>query len=198
MNYSYEKEKCFLVGIAASAGGLEPMQELLAHASCHGSMSFVVVSHLNRTRESELPKILERAANLKATVIEDGMAIENCRLYLIPPDRYVKLIDSKFCLEPRPEGVPNEVANVFFESLSHSYGENAIGVVLSGASVGADGSTGVRAIKAAGGHTYAQSPESAEFPDMPELAIETGCVDTVDTPERIGQELSLAAWAMRE
>lgn len=191
----FEKEKLFLVGIAASAGGLKPMQELLANASCHGSMAFVVASHLSRHQPSDLTKILERASTLTTCEVKDGLEIENCHLYTIPPDRYVKVEGSKFRVLPRPESGPNFAADVLFESLAKTYNENAIAVVLSGASVGADGSAGIKLVKAQGGHTYAQAPDLAEFPDMPRLAIETGAVDSVASPEMIGHDLSLVSWA---
>jgi two-component system CheB/CheR fusion protein len=194
-NFAFHPEQLFLVGIAASAGGLKPMRDLLEKASCHGSMSFVVVNHRSRDQASDLSQILERASNIHAVEIADGMAVENCRLYLIPPDRYVVVENSRFKLLPRPRGLPNNVADECFKSLAAAYGRNAIGVVLSGASVGADGSEGVRAIKHSGGHTYAQTPETADFPDMPRLAIETGCIDTIAPPAEIGFDLSLVAWA---
>lgn len=195
LNFEYNPEQLFVVGIAASAGGIRPMQELLAHASCHGSMSFVIVSHVSRTGDSDLPAILERASNITAVEIQDGMSIDNCKLYVIPRNKYVQIVGRTFRLSQRPEKAPNNSADVFFESLAKEYKENSIGVVLSGSSVGADGSEGVRAIKRAGGHTYAQLPDTAAFPDMPKLAIETGCIDTVNTAEFIGHELSLVAWA---
>ena len=195
MNFEFDSNKLFLVGIAASAGGVQAMQDLLASAACHGSMSFVVVAHVARYRETELASILQRASHITAKEVEDGMAIENCRLYTIPPNKYVEIETARFRLRPRPEGTPNEAANVFFQSLSVHYKENAVGVVLSGSAIGADGSDGVRAIKLHCGHTYAQLPETAEFPAMPTLAIETGCIDIVATPREIGHDLSLVAWA---
>ncbi len=89
----------------------------------------------------------------------------------------------------------NYAANILFKSLAESYKGNAIGVVLSGAAVGADGSDGIRYIKKNGGHTYAQEPTTATFPDMPELAIATGCVDVIRDPKSIGHDLTLVSWA---
>lgn len=195
MNFEYNPDQLFVVGIAASAGGLEPMMELVKNAVCHGSMTFVVVSHVARYQRSALSKILDRISELRTLEIEDGMSILNCHLYTIPPNRYVTIEGSKFKLSHRPEGTPNNSADTFLESLASTYGSNAIGVVLSGASVGADGSAGVCAIKQVGGHTYAQDPATAEFSDMPELAIETGCIDSTMSPAQIGEELALVAWA---
>lgn len=185
----------FVTGIAASAGGIEPMRDLLHHASCHESMAFVVVSHVARYEKTDLARILGRATNLESEEIVDGVEIRKCRLYTIPPNKYVEVRDGRLHLSPRPQGVPNNAADFFFESLARTYKANAIGVVLSGSQVGEDGSQGVRAIKKFSGHTYAQEPETADFPDMPRAAIATGCIDSVLKPEEIGWELSLVAWA---
>ena len=171
------------------------MRDLLFHASCHEQMSFVVVSHVARYQETDLARILGRATNLESEEIVDGVEIHRCRLYTIPPNKYVRYENRRLYLSDRPQGVPNNAADVFFESLAKGLGPNAIGIVLSGSRVGEDGAAGVCAIKKNGGHTYAQVPETADFPHMPEAAIGTGCIDSVLTPEQIGWELSLVAWA---
>jgi two-component system CheB/CheR fusion protein len=192
---SANSSNLFVVGIGFSAGGLLPLQELLHLASCHGSMCFIVASHVSRITESDLVKILSRATNMTAVQAEDGMKLENCKLYTIPPNNYIRVEDQKIRLSERPEKVPNNCVDFLFESLAKEYGQNAVGVVLSGGSVGHDGSRGVEAIKKVRGHTYAQKPETAQFRGMPEAAIATGCIDSVLTPHEIGHELSLVSWA---
>ncbi len=189
-------DELFVVGIAASAGGIPPMIELLEHASCHKSMCFVIVSHVSRYSPTDLARILSRASNLDAVEIEEGMGMEHCKVYTIPPDRYVEISEGKFHLLPRPKGQPNQCADHFFSSLAQSYGPNAIGVVLSGGLVGSDGAQGVVEIKKRNGHTYAQDPATADYPDMPEQAIGTGHVDSVLSPLAMGNELSLVSWAL--
>ena len=184
----------FVVGIASSAGGLSPMIELLENASCHKNMCFVIVSHIDRFRESAIAKIVKQVSRLSTQVIVDGLELEHCGIYVIPPNQYVYLEGLRFRLMVRPTGGPNNCADFFFESLAKNFGANAIGVVLSGAAVGADGSKGIEAIKRVGGHTYAQDPQLAEFEDMPKLAIQTGSIDSVMTASQIGHELSLVSW----
>jgi two-component system CheB/CheR fusion protein len=183
-----------IAAIGASAGGLSAMTDLLEVASCHQSMCFVIVSHLPRFRETDLPKILSRITNLEGIEITDGLKLESCKVYTIPPNKYARLIDGKFVLESRPPDGPNQSADIFFESLSRCCGVNSIGVILSGAGVGQDGAKGVCAIRRAGGQTYVQSPEEALFADMPRAAIQTGCVDSILDAKLIGRELSLLSW----
>lgn len=184
-----------LVGIASSAGGIPPLMDLLEEAICHRNMAFVIVPHLSREHESQLPSILKKVSKLRIKTIENEMKLEPCHLYVLPPGSYAIVKNSCLHLIPRPEKGPNQSADVLFESLAEYYHENAIGVVLSGAGVGADGSKGLCQIRKHGGHTYAQSPETAEFSQMPELAIQTGCVDTILPPSEIGRELTLVNWA---
>lgn len=190
---SDRNNQIFLVGIASSAGGLQPLRELIAEALCHDSMSFIIVPHLMRDQESIMARLLEPFSRLKVKVIEHRQRIEPCHLYVLPPNFYAVMKEDCLQLIPRPSGI-NQSANVLFESLAEYYGPNAIGVVLSGAAVGADGTEGVKKVKAAGGHTYAQDPKTAEHPQMPEIAIESGCIDSVLTPAQIGHELALISW----
>lgn len=187
------KSEILTVGIASSAGGVEPLRDLIEQAICHENMAFILVPHLSRDYESNLPEILKRIAKLNIETISDDTEILPCHLYILPPGQYARVENFRLKLEPRPPGI-NHSADYLFQSLARFYKENAIGVVLSGAAVGADGSQGVCDIKANGGRTYAQDPESATFPDMPRLAIETGCVDAILPSPQIGHELTLLSW----
>lgn len=184
-----------MVGIASSAGGLPALIEVVKAAYCHENMCFILVPHLSREYETQLPSLLRHYTTLKSRLIEQSMPLEHCTFNVLPPNAYVEVRENSLKLLPRPAGGTNQSANVLFKSLAEFFGENSIGVVLSGAGVGADGSEGVVEIKNAGGHTYAQDPATAEFPDMPELAISTGCVDLVLPPAEIGRHLSLVSWA---
>lgn len=192
---SKKSEKLFVVGIGASAGGLEPMQQLLRLASCHGSMCFIVASHVARYTENDLAKILGRSSNMTTAQAKEGMELENCKLFTIPPNMYVSVRGNRLRLQERPVGVPNNSVDFLFTSLAKEFGPNSIGVVLSGGSVGEDGAEGIKAIKKAAGHTYVQNPHSATFPGMPLAAIATGCADSVLEADQIGHELSLVSWA---
>jgi two-component system CheB/CheR fusion protein len=187
-------DEIFVVGIASSAGGIPPLMALLEEAHCHKNMCFVLTPHLSRDYESSLPGLLERVSGLKAVTITHNMILEHCKLFVLPNDSYAVLEGNCFKLLPRPAHGPNNASDIMFASLAECHRKNSIGVVLSGASVGADGSRGIRAIFEAGGHTYAQDPSTAIFPQMPELAIETGCVHSILSAEEIGNELTLASW----
>ena len=184
-----------LVGIASSAGGIPPLMDLIEAAFCHKNMAFIIVPHLSREHESHLPQILERVSSLQIETITEGARIKPCHLYVLPPGKYAIVSNHIFHLEDRPLSGPNKAADILFYSLAQFYQQNAIGVVLSGSSVGSDGSEGVCAIKSNGGHTYAQDPATAQFPHMPTLAIETGCIDSILSAELIGHELTLVGWA---
>lgn len=184
-----------VVGIASSAGGLDPMITVVEKAVCHENMAFVLVPHLSRDYESALPDILRRVSKLKIKTITHNMEIEKCHLYVLPPGQYAIIKDGKLCLIRRPDKGANHSADVLFASLAKYYRKNAIGIVLSGADVEADGSEGIVEIKHHGGHTYAQEPATAEFKGMPEAAIATGMIDSVMSAEDIGNELALVSWA---
>lgn len=188
-------DNILVVGVASSAGGLEPLTELIAKAICHENMAFILVPHLSRDMESALPEILKRFSTLVIKRITHDIAIERCHLYILPPGFYAVIRGSRLHLIPRPLCPINHSADVLFKSLAESYGKNSIGVVLSGADVGADGSEGIVAIKNHGGHTYAQDPETASHPGMPKAAIATGKIDSIMSPEEIGNELTLVSWA---
>ncbi len=183
------------MGIASSAGGLTPMMEIIEKAICHENMAFILAPHLSRDRETELPTILKRISSLTIKLITHDMEIQKCHLYILPPGFYAKVKNHRLVLEARPDKGPNLSADVLFKSLADCYGENSIGIVLSGANVGADGTEGIIAIKNKGGHTYAQDPKTALFPGMPEAAIVTGKIDSIMTAEEIGNELTVVSWA---
>ncbi len=170
------------------------MQELIEEAICHENMAFILVPHLSRDHETALPSILDRFTDLKIKTIEHNTTLERCHLYILPPKFYARLEKDRLVLDPRPPKGINHAADILFKSLAEYHQRNAIGVVLSGAAVGADGSEGIVAIKNCGGHTYAQTPETAEYPQMPEAAIATGAVDSILPARAIGHELTLVSW----
>jgi two-component system, chemotaxis family, CheB/CheR fusion protein len=176
-----------IVGIGASAGGLEAFSTLLSTVPQKTGMAFVLVQHLDPSHESMLPSILLRRTTIPVTVVKDGMTIEPDRIYVGPANTVVELRDAALRLLPRP---PQEHLPIdrFFRSLAAECREKAIGVVLSGA--GFDGTEGCCAIKTAGGITIAQEAESAQVDGMPRNAINAGCVDLVLPPKAIARELA--------
>jgi len=177
-----------VVGIGASAGGLEPLGELLAALPAHTGMAFLIVQHLDPARVSLLAEILGKKTSMPVVEVKPGMSIAPDQVYIIAPNTLLSLSGDALQLEPRAEGRhPSMPVDVLFHSLAKEHGHNAIGVVLSG--TGSDGSRGVQAIKAAGGITLAQEEATASFPGMPKSAIDTGCVDFVQTPREMGETL---------
>lgn len=177
-----------IVAIGASAGGLEAVSELLAALPAHGEMAYVVILHLDPHHVSLLAELLGKKTAMPVQQIREGLVIEPGRVYVIPPNASLALRRDRFHLTPRQGSGPHHPVDTFFASLADVRADSAIGVVLSGGD--ADGSLGVQAIKHGGGITFAQTPESARFPGMPQHAIETDCVDFVLRPDAIAQELT--------
>ena len=177
----------FVVGIGASAGGLEALIELLGALPPTG-MAFIVVQHLDPTHESLLAEILSKKTPLAVSLAIAGETVHPDHVYVIPADAILTVHDGLIDLKRRTGAERTFPVDLLFSSLAVAYRDGAIGVVLSGAD--ADGSVGLREIKHAGGFTFAQRPESARFPHMPQHAIETGCVDLVLRPIEIAGELA--------
>jgi len=177
-----------VVGVGASAGGMEALTRLLEKLPANTGMAFVLVQHLDPTHESILAALLSKISALPVAEASDGVRVEPGHVYVIPPNRDMTLADGHLRLEKRtaPRGRHMPIDS-FFRSLAEVQGSHAIGVVLSG--TGSDGTLGVQAIKAEGGITCAQEPKSAKHDGMPASAIATGCVDFVLTPENIALEI---------
>ncbi len=182
------KELPVVVGIGASAGGLEAFSKLLKALKPDTGMAFVLLQHLERSHDSLLSELLARTTSMKVIEIIDGISLfANC-VYVIPPNVSVVMKRGVLRLLPRPAGRElHQPINEFFSSLSQARLHQAIGVVLSGTA--SDGTVGLEAIKAAGGITFAQRPESARSPAMPRSAIKAGVVDFVLSPEEIAAKL---------
>ncbi|BAC91503.1 chemotaxis protein CheB [Gloeobacter violaceus] len=176
-----------VVGIGASAGGLEAFTQLLSHLPNHTGMAFVLVQHLDPSHRSLLAELLSRTTQLPVVEVHDGMTLEADRVYVIPPNTQMTLARGALQLAPR-EKVQGRYMPIdaFFRSLAQERGSRAIGVVLSGSD--GDGALGLEAIKAAGGITFAQCEASAQFSDMPHRAAATG-VDFILPPQAIAEEL---------
>lgn len=177
-----------VVGIGASAGGLEAVTEMLDASPAHAGLTFVLVQHLSPHHDSELPGLLSSHTTMPVVQVTDGMRIEPNHVYVIPPNVEMALTGATLHLTPRStdRSAPTPIDG-FFMSMAKAACERGIGVVLSG--TGADGSLGIRELKSCGGITFAQTPESAKFDGMPRAAAATGMVDLVMTPAQIGAEL---------
>ncbi|WP_375511891.1 chemotaxis protein CheB [uncultured Nostoc sp.] len=177
-----------IVGIAASAGGLEAFMQLLRHLLTDTGMAFVLIQHLDPNHKSLLSEILARATQMPVSEVQSGMTVEPNQVYIIPPNTKMILSDGVLQLTPR-EKVQGKYmpGDAFFTSLAVDRGRKAIAVVLSGAD--GDGSQGLKAIKAAGGVTFAQCEDTAKFDSMPNTAVATGNVDFILPPQKIAEEL---------
>ncbi|MCC5859118.1 MAG: PAS domain-containing protein [Ectothiorhodospiraceae bacterium] len=171
-----------IVGLGASAGGLTALEAFFAHAPPDGGLAYIVVQHLDPTQKALLPQLLQRVTAMPVREAAQGMGVAADHIYVIPPNAELSLSDGTLHLaqptEPRGMRLP---VNVLFSSLARELGEHAIGVVLSG--MGSDGTPGMQAIKAVGGLTLAQQPDTAQFDAMPRSAIAAGCVDIIAPAE---------------
>jgi len=177
-----------IVGIGASAGGLEAVSRLLARLPLDTGMAFVVVQHLDPSRESLLPMILQRATAMPVAQAKSGGLIAPNHVYVIPPNTHMVVSGDRLRLIPRPRGVLAMSVNCFLNSLAEERGNRAVAVILSGTA--SDGALGVKAIKSEGGLVFAQDEQSAGHYGMPQSAAATGVVDFILPPEKIAEELA--------
>ncbi|BAY23284.1 signal transduction histidine hinase [Calothrix sp. NIES-2100] len=177
-----------IVGVAASAGGLEAFIELLRHLPTDTGMAYVLIQHLSPNHESLLSEILARTTQLPVQEVQDGMRVKPNQVYVIPPNTKMILSEGVLQLSPREKILGKYMpGDAFFTSLAADCGHKAIAVVLSGTD--GDGSLGLKAIKTAGGVTFAQCENTAKFDSMPNTAVATGNVDFVLPPEKIASEI---------
>jgi two-component system, chemotaxis family, CheB/CheR fusion protein len=182
------KSKFPIVGVAASAGGLEAFTQLLEHLPVDTGMAFVLIQHLSPDRQSLLTEILARVTKMLVCEAQHGTVVEPNHVYVIPPNAKMVLDDGVLQLSPREKIFGKYMpGDAFFVSLAADRGHRSIAVVLSGGD--GDGSLGLTAIKAAGGLTFAQCEGTAKFDSMPNAAVATGNVDFVLPPEQIAVEL---------
>ncbi|WP_425259356.1 chemotaxis protein CheB [Rubrivivax sp. RP6-9] len=177
-----------VVGLGASAGGLEPLTQFLAAVPASSGLVFLVVQHMDPTHKTLLVELLQRATAMPVQEAVDAQPMAADTVYVIPPDAELTVLGGALHLakpeEPRGQRLP---IDVLFSSLARELGERAVGVVLSG--MGSDGTLGLQAIKSQGGLALAQQPASAQFDAMPRSAIGAGCVDVVALPAELPARL---------
>jgi chemotaxis response regulator CheB len=171
----------FVVGMGASAGGLNAFKAFFDALAPDTGMAFVVISHLHPAAHSQLAEILSRHTKMKVMLAASEVKVRASQVYVIPPNADLS-IESGTLDIVSPRRRRNSQVNLFFTSLATAMGERAIGIVLLGYDV--DGAEGCKRIKAAGGTTFAQDV-SAEVSGMPLSAQATGCVDFVLSPDKI-------------
>jgi two-component system, chemotaxis family, CheB/CheR fusion protein len=177
-----------IVGVGASAGGLEAFMQLLRPLPIDIGLAFILIQHLDPARESMLAELLSRVTPMLVQPVQDGKTVAPNQVYVTPPHADVVITNRVLKLIPRTEtrGLHMPI-DVFFRSLAQDQGHHAIGIILSGA--GSDGALGLQAIKDHGGLTFVQDEGTAAFSGMPHSAVMHGPVDVIRAPEGLAQEL---------
>jgi two-component system CheB/CheR fusion protein len=176
------------IGIGASAGGLEALQDLFANTPSDTGVAYIVVQHLSPDYKSMMPELLSRHSRMPIQQISDSTEIYPDHIYLMPPRKNMMIADGKLLLtDAMPESPPQMPIDFFFKSLAQNYGHRAVGIVLSG--TGSDGTRGIKALKEEGGLVIVQEPDTAKFDGMPRSALNTGLADLTLPASEIGENL---------
>ncbi len=181
-------EPRFVVGLGASAGGLEALEKFFDNSPADSGGAYVVVMHLARDFKSVLDELLARHTSMVVRPVTEGAELYANTVYVIQPGTEIEVVRNKLRVAARPSAASAtkvSSVDVLLTSLANSWGKYAVAVILSGS--GSDGAHGVAAVHAAGGLVFAQAPESAKFDSMPIAAIATNNVSGVDTPEALAQ-----------
>lgn len=177
-----------IVGVGASAGGLEAFREFLIALPKDPGWAFVFIQHLAPKHDSMMAKLLNKMTELDVVEAEDDTALEPNHVYVIPPDRYIRIENSRIMLDdPVKENGLRLPIDYFFRSLAEQNKERAIAIILTG--TGSDGSAGLRDVKGAGGLVIVQQPREAQYDAMPRNAIKTDMVDFVEPIASIPQRI---------
>ncbi|HEX6962042.1 MAG TPA: chemotaxis protein CheB, partial [Lacipirellula sp.] len=182
------EDRPFIVGIGASAGGLEALERLFKNMPADTELAFVIIQHLSPDFKSLMDELLARHTRMVIHRVEDGMPVEPNSIYLIPPRKEMIISGRRLLLTDKdPDQELSLPIDHFFRSLAQDVGRCAVAVVLSG--TGSDGSRGIRDVHEVGGLVIAQSEETAKFDGMPKSAKDTGVVDLVLAPEEMPQAI---------
>jgi two-component system CheB/CheR fusion protein len=178
-----------VVGVGASAGGLDAFRQLLKALPADTGLAYVFVQHLDPRHESVLAELLSKSTSMPVAEVKGDVRVEANRVYILPPSRDIVLAEGTLKLVPRTKtGGQHMPIDYFLRTLAAVQGARSIGVILSG--MASDGTLGLKAIKAEGGIAFAQDPDSAQADGMPRSAIDAGCVDFVLPPAGIAEELA--------
>lgn len=178
----------YAVGIGASAGGLEALEGFFRNMPENSGMAFIVVSHLDPTRISIMPELLQKSTSMKLLQAKDGMLVKPNHVYVAPPNRDLGILHGTIQLiEPLEAHGFRHPIDFFFKSLSEDSGEKAVSIILSG--MGSDGSTGLKAVKSELGMVMVQDPKTAKYDGMPVSAVSTGLADYILPVEEMPVQL---------
>ncbi len=178
-----------VVGIGASAGGLEALEQFFSHVKPECGMAFVVIQHLDPERKGMMPELLQRSTRLPVVEAGDHMPLAPNRVHVIPSNKFLSIVDGTlFLVEPsEPRGLRLPI-DYFLRALADERRDRAIGVVLSG--MGSDGTLGLRAIKESAGFVLVQDPATAKFDGMPRSAIDAGLADIIAPADELPQRIA--------
>ena len=184
-----QKDPSFpIVGIGASAGGLEALEQFLRHVPDNCGLAFVIVQHLDPTHVGIMPELLQRTTKMEVFQVKDRMRVKPDCVYVIPPNKEMSILHGVLHLfEPTAVRGLRLPIDIFFRSLAEDRQTHSIGIILSG--MGSDGTLGLRAIKDKGGVTLVQEPSSAKFDSMPRSAINAGLADLIAPAEELPGKL---------
>lgn len=181
-------QEFWVIGVGASAGGLEALSAFFKHLPEKPQAAFVVAQHLAPHARSMMVELLARQTNMPVLPVKDRVKLKPGMIFIVPPNFDVKVTEGELrLLKAGEETRPKPSVDLLFSSLANSHGRRAVGIILSG--TGSDGSDGIRSIKEAGGFTIVQDTESAKYDGMPKSAFETGLIDAVLPPEKMAAQL---------
>ena len=185
---SFPNDSFPIVGVGASAGGLKALKSLLGHLPDKPALAFVVIQHLDPTRESLVPQLLSKLTGMQVCQVEHETHVQPNRVYVLPPGKYLSISGGELHLsEPDRPRSSRMAIDFFLRSLATDQHHRAVAIILSG--TGTDGTLGIKAVKAAGGLVIAQEPSTADFDGMPQSAIDSGIVDHTLSPEAMSDVL---------
>ncbi len=177
-----------IVGVGASAGGLEAFEQFFTKMPPDSGIAFVLIPHLDPTHASMMTELLKRVTSMEVSEAKDGVKVKPNRLYVIPPNKEMSIYHGTLNLEaPKLAHGLRMPIDAFFRSLAEDQGEMSIGIILSG--TGTDGTLGLRAIHGSGGIVMAQEPRTAKYAGMPSSAVQTGLVDYVLPADKMPSQL---------
>jgi two-component system, chemotaxis family, CheB/CheR fusion protein len=177
-----------IVGIGASAGGIQALREFFANVPPDSGVAYVVILHLSPDHDSRLAEVLQTTTSMPVTQVKESITVEPDHVYVVPPNQHLTMRDGSIAVSPNILVEERRApVDIFFRTLADSHGPRAVAVVLSG--TGADGSMGIKRVKEHGGAAFVQNPREAEFKEMPRNSIATDLIDDVlpiaKIPEKI-------------
>ena len=179
-----------VVGVGASAGGLEALQELVKKLPDNDQVVYIIAQHMSPTHKSMMVDLLQKHSGMKVKEATHGASLQGGIIYITPPNKNIFVESDKILLKtPASDSIlPKPSIDLLFNSIAYHHDKNAIGIILSG--TGSDGSLGMKSIKAEGGITFVQDPQSAKYDSMPMASINDHSVDIISDPIGMGDELN--------